>query len=211
MYWVADQDPVYRLIAFPHEMGHHNDLYHPFETSGPCADDCVGDTRPEPSPFLCTQSFGCTTGGTQECCCSTKSFNLHLVAVAQGWSPVEEFDIRWNCMGYFGANDCHDDGVPFTFSNMLFTDGQWDRWTDGTRRYHSREVTGLTWFVDAAASGSGTGYSSAPFPTVQAGLGHASPAGTDIVMVRAGNYPGAYLIDQKVTLRASRGSALIGQ
>jgi hypothetical protein len=211
MYWSCNQDTVYRNIGFPHEMGHHNDLYHPFETGGPCADDCVSDTRPEPSPFQCTAAFACTTGGNQECCCSTKDFILALTAVSQGWTSIEVNNIRWNCMGYFGANDCHDAGLPFTFSNMLFTDDQWDRWTDATRRYNSREVTGLTWFVDAAGNSSGDGYSTGPFSTVQGGLSHASTAGTDIVMIRSGNYPGALTINQHVTLRACRGNAVLGQ
>ena len=191
-------------LNWAHELGHHNNLSHPFN-----ADDHVADTMPEPSPNQCTTSFGCELGGDQECCCSSKIANLQAAADAGGWTQQQTDDLLYNVMGYFGATDC-DPLLGHDFDNVRLTPGQLDRWTDATRDYHAGEVTGLTWFVDAGAPPFGTGHSYAPFPLLSTGLGFADASGGDIVLLRAGSYDETPTIDQPVVLRASGGSAVIG-
>jgi len=206
-----------RQTLWAHELGHHANLIHPWDGDG------VADTRPEPSPFQCggptppNLPFPCGPGG-DECCCTSKVANLAAAAQAQGWSQQEFDDLRFNVMGYNGAVDCFALGqTVVTVANMRLTSGQLDRWTDATRQYHFDavtrfgEVTGLTWFVDAAnTSPPFNGYSTAPYTTVLSGLQHAYAGGGDIVLIRAGNYAETLTINQPVTLRASRGVARIG-
>ena len=220
MEWVCSNDPVYSDIRMCHEIGHHNGLWHTFETTGKgffgdCPnDDCVGDTRFDPE-LSCATKFGCTTGGGNECCCSTKIQLLNLKSAVEGWTPAEYNAIRWNVMSYFGANDCVDPpiGAPLTFDNMLLTSGQLDRWADATRRYHAGEVTGFTYFVDRSQNVvSPDGYSDKPYKTVFAGVAAAMAAGSaHIVNVRGGAYPENLTLNSHVTLRANRGAAIIGQ
>ena len=92
------------------------------------------------------------------------------------------------------------------------TEGQLDRWTDATRRYHSGDVSGLTYFVNRSnVSPPFTGYSTDPFVTVADGIAKADPAGGDIVLIRAGTYSEAMAISKPLTLRASNGMVTIGQ
>jgi hypothetical protein len=219
MEWVCSNDTVYNDIRMIHEMGHHDGLFHTFETQGKgffgdCPnDDCVGDTRFDPE-LSCTGAFSCTVGGGAECCCATKLQLLNAKAANEGWTQAEYDAIRWNVMGYFGANDCVDPPIsaPFTFDNMLLTSGQLDRLADATRLYHAGEVTGYTYFVDGSQNiASPNGYSALPYKTVLAGVNAATLAGTThIVNIRAGLYPELVRLNQRVTLRASRGTARIG-
>jgi nitrous oxidase accessory protein NosD len=50
-----------------------------------------------------------------------------------------------------------------------------------------------------------------PYPTVAAGVTAAAANGSDIVLVRAGNYNEPQIITKPLTLRATRGSAVIGK
>ena len=192
-------------LNWAHELGHHNDLFHPF-----AGDDQVADTMPDPSPNQCTQPFGCQLGGSEECCCTTKIANLDAAALAGGWTQQQKDDLLYNLMGYFGATDC-DPILGHDFDNVRLTAGQLDRWTDATRLYHSGEVTGLTWFVDSTAGVSGVGYSFQPFLTVAGGVAAADTGGGDIVLLRAGSYNESMTLTKPLVLRASGGSAFVGQ
>ncbi len=184
-------------IIWPHELGHHFDLYHTFDFS-----DQVGDTRPDPNPFQCAQAFQCPMGGSMECCCATKVANLD--AVSGSWSPQEYNDIRFNTMSYH----CNQ-----TLDNTRLTGGQLDRWTDATRRYHLGETTGVTYFVDRnnLTSPPYDGYSTDPHRTLAGGVAAANPAGGDIVLIRTGNYNEPMTITKPLTLRATRGTVNLGQ
>ncbi|MHC4676870.1 MAG: zinc metalloprotease, partial [Planctomycetota bacterium] len=124
-------------LTIPHELGHHNNLGHTFDS-----DDGVDDTREDPSPFQCSAPFNCVIGGSSECCCDAKIIFLNAASAQGGWTQQEYDDIRWNLMSYYGAGDC---SPAFSFANVRLTEGQLDRWTDATRGYHFGEVSGFTY------------------------------------------------------------------
>lgn len=200
-------DPVMMIststihINWLHELGHHFGLYHTFDP-----DDYVADTVPEPDVNQCTSAFGCSLGGTDECCCTRKESNLQQAAQANGWTQQQVDDIRYNAMSYFGAYDC---SPVLDYDNLRLTPGQLDRWIDGSRGY-ANEVSGLTWFVDDGAGPFHLGWSSFPFATVADGVAAANAAGGDIVLVRGGTYAETLFLDKPLVLRASGGTAVIG-
>lgn len=206
-YTAQDPDRNSQEIIWLHELGHHFNLHHTWE------DDGVADTRTDVNPSQCTFQFGCVNGGSKECCCSTKVSNLQTRANNQGWTQQEFEDIRYNVMSYYGAADCPGLGEDLiTIDNLRLTDGQLDRFTDATRRYHSNEVTGLTYFVDRQnTTAPFTGYSTDPYTTIQAGINAAIADRGRIVNIRSGAYPENLLISAPITLRASRGPVTIGQ
>lgn len=184
-------------VIWPHELGHHFNLYHTFN------DDGVADTRPDPNPFQCMAAFQCPMGGSMECCCATKAQLLNTAATSGGWTQAERDNIQFNNMSYH---------CGLTLANLRMTDGQLDRWTDASRRYHAGEVSGLTYFVDGTnITAPFTGYSTDPYRTVAGALGASDPSGGDIVLIRAGSYDEPMTINRPVTLRASRGTAVIGE
>lgn len=214
---VTNQQTFYWNQLVVHEIGHHNALWHTFETgglgfTGPCvADDCVADTRLSPE-LSCVSAFSCNSGGSAECCCPTKISLLNQRRIDQGWTQLEFDDLRWNVMSYFGAMDCTDMGAQLTFRDMRMSQGQAERWADATRRYHAGEVTGFTYFVNKYVSVSGPdGYSDKPYQTVAAGYTAATSAGsTHIVNIRAGTYPENLTFSSPATLRSNRGAVTIG-
>jgi hypothetical protein len=186
-------------VLWPHELGHHFNLYHTW------GNDNVADTQNDPTPFQCTMPFGCTMGGSMECCCATKLANLNAAATTLGWSLPELMNIQFNNMSYH----CN-----LTLSNIVLTDGQLDRWTDATRQYDflTGEVSGLTYFVDWTNSTAPfNGYSTDPYRTVAGGIAAANAAGGDIVLIRTGAYDEPMTVTKPVTLRPSRGPATIGE
>ena len=198
-------NPTPNDIIWAHELGHHFDLYHTF--TGGAGGDFVADTRPDPSPHQCIGAFTCNLGGADECCCTVKINNLLAASTAGGWSSQEFGDIRFNLMSYYGP--CPP---VATYDNIRLTEGQLDRWTDATRRYHSGEVSGLTRFVDRAnPQPSNDGYSTNPYRTVAAGISAATSPGQNIVSIRSGSYDEQFTTAQRVTLRATRGWVTIGR
>ena len=106
-------------LVWPHELGHHNALYHTFD------EDSVADTREDPNPLQCLVPFECDLGGTAECCCSLKIVLLDAAAQNYGWTQQEYEDLRWNLMNYNAAWDC----VPMMdFADVRMTEGQPGRW-----------------------------------------------------------------------------------
>jgi hypothetical protein len=113
-----------------------------------------------------------------------------------------------NVMSYHGTNGGNA---------MVLTSGQLDRMADTANRYVSSNiVNGFTHFVDRTnACAVPTGSSAClitvggPFPTVAGGIASASPG--DIVLVRVGHYNEPMTIRKAITLRATRGNALLGK
>lgn len=189
-------------VSWIHELGHHFGLAHTFDP-----DDGVDDTVPAPDVKQCTVPFGCSHGGTDECCCATKEQDLALAAVMNNWTQQQVDDIRFNSMSYFGARDCDP---LLTFDNTRLTPGQLDLWTDTSRLSFAHEVSGLTRFVNSTATSPYNGLSTDPYRTLSAGLQAADPSGGDIVLMNVGSYSETLVIEQPVVLRSSRGSAIIG-
>jgi hypothetical protein len=121
--------------------------------------------------------------------------NLNLsgqASVDRIWNNIMSYHIRQN-----------------TNITLLTTD-QLDRWTDSANDDRANVCTGHTWFVDRT-SGSSDGTSANPFATFGQGITSAKASGGDIVLVRPGHYNEPQTISKPVVLRATRGSALIGE
>lgn len=193
-------------LGMVHEFGHYIGLGHTFEGA-----DQVADTPLDADPRQCSPRDGNTphaeecdvvAGANSECCCATKTALTMMESWQQGWSADVLAMMLNNLMSY------HCDNAD----DFALSDGQLDRFADMARRYRAAACSGVTWFVDLDnASGPFDGYSTEPFATVQQGIAAANPAGGDIVVIRAGSYDEALTIAAPVTLRASRGTVVIGQ
>lgn len=190
-------------LLWPHEFGHHFSMIHTFD------DDGCADTKFDPE-LSCVSNFSCTTGGSAECCCTTK---LNLLN-AQNYNATDKNNLLYNVMSYYGALDCVGPiQPPHDWSTILMTSDQLDRWSDATRKYCqlNGEVSGYTYFVDKAFGGTSNGYSTNPYKTVLAGYQVASALPGNILNLRPGTYAENLTFTAPVTLRASRGDATIGQ
>jgi hypothetical protein len=93
----------------------------------------------------------------------------------------------------------------------LFTSDQLDAMADASNSSRFGVATGRTRFVDRAnSSGIYVGTSGLPYRTLATGLSAATSTGSDIVLIRPGNYNEPQTITKAVTLRATRGNAVIG-
>lgn len=189
----------YSSSAFLHEGGHHLGLAH---TQGDGCKDC--DT--------CTNLMSDFINDTlpdRECWSSNQiasySFpNYPNLTPAQVTMVSNTFN---NVMAYHGS----DGG-----SQRVLTPDQWDRIADYTRTNRTNIMNGKTLFVDRDNTCTGRTGSSActtsgtagPFQTVTVGVSTASAG--DIVLIRPGHYNESMTISKAVTLRATRGDALVG-
>ena len=107
--------------------------------------------------------------------------------------------------------------IDNTFLNIMsyhtpqdrFTSDQFDAWTDGANSPRFSVLTGRTRFVATSGSDTtGTGSSGSRFRTLVKGVTIANSG--DIVLLRAGSYNETTTITKAVTLRATRGTAVIG-
>ena len=101
-------------------------------------------------------------------------------------------------------------------SQSVLTPDQWDQIADFTRTDRANIMNGKTLFVDWMNTCLfPSGFSqctlglSGPFPTVAQGVNGAS--GGDIVLIRRGHYNEPMTITKAITLRATRGDALLGK
>jgi hypothetical protein len=147
--------------------------------------------------------------------CACMFSNTLARAAAQGWSTETLTLMTNNLMSYHC--DINDD--------FDLSEGQLDIWSDMARRYLAAEGTGVTYFVDRAASsilpdGYSRSYSSippgipigGPFPSVGEGITAVSATGGDTVIARPGNYNEQFTINKPVTVRATRsGPVTIGR
>ena len=93
---------------------------------------------------------------------------------------------------------------------ILLSSDQLDRMTDASNGPRSNAADGFTHYVNASAPAGGDGTSStSQFQTTAEGLAAAGDG--DIVLLRVGNYDEPMIIDQHVTLRATRGNVRIGE
>jgi hypothetical protein len=94
----------------------------------------------------------------------------------------------------------------------VLTPGQWDKLADFTRNNRANVMNGKTVFVDRTNTVCApVGFSqcpSGPLPTVASGVALANAG--DIVLIRRGHYNEPMTITKAITLRATRGDALVG-
>jgi len=190
-----------------HEVGHFMNLDHTHGGGGSSAD--------------------CVTGG-DDYVEDTLEDNCGPGSVCGGcWDENQIAD--WNFQhGYItscGSNPCtylnlspsDQYRVNQVFYNLMcyrprrevLTYGQLDRMTDHSNGTVNHVASGRTRFVDYRnSSGIEFGSSARPHRTLSRGLDWADPG--DIVLIRNGSYSELLEIDQDVTLRATRGDALLG-
>jgi DNA-binding response OmpR family regulator len=112
-------------------------------------------------------------------------------------------DVFQNIMSYHGTS-CGTGGATSRMTEL-----QLDRWTDAANGPRFGAVDGKSYFVQAGASAFASGSSTDPYGSVENAI--VATSGTDIVLLRPGNYNEAFKIKQPVTLRVTRtGSAVIG-
>jgi hypothetical protein len=189
--------------TFLHEGGHHLGLCHTqgcgCKTCPECPtieSDNIDDTLPDRECWelddIATNSFG--------------KVYANLTA-AQQMMVSNTFN---NIMSYHKASQGSTKDV--------LTSDQWDLIADYTRTNRANVMNGKTVFVDntTPACSSRDGFSECfsasvggPFLTVTQGITRASSG--DIVLIRPGNYNERTTITKAITLRATRGNALIGK
>jgi hypothetical protein len=192
---VIGHDSGYKTIM--HESGHHWGLCHTQGCGCQSCTDCgltsdgIDDTLPDRQ---------CWT--ENDIAVNYYHSNFAQLSASQQAAVSNTFN---NVMSY------HNDGT-----HDVLTIGQLDKMADTANSLaQSNIVTGYTWFVDRAntctqRSGSSacTNGTGGPFQTVTGGINNANSG--DIVLVRLGNYNEPMTITKAVTLRATRGNAIIG-
>jgi hypothetical protein len=137
----------------------------------------------------------------------------------------DDIATNWFNKIFANLNPAQQNMVSNTFNNIMsyharrlvYTSDQLDELADTSNGSRNNLTTGFTWFVDrdntctarngsSACAPNGTG---GPFQTVTTGVNNA--AAGDIVLIRPGNYNEPMTINKAVTLRATRGDALVGK
>ena len=186
--------------TFTHEIGHYFGLLHTHSGSSerfldgtPCDKDCD-------CPVYVPGSDGMAdTLADHQCWKSMDTMSWHIFG-----RPFENLGAAdrvlvtntfYNIMSYHSVTD-------------RFTNDQMDKLTDWANNDRHQVASGTTWFVDRTAGGiSHNGSLEKPFKEIRDALKEARS--TDVVLLRAGTYTDTTRLDQRVTLRATRGNALL--
>ncbi len=180
-----------------HELGHYFGLSHTHQ----------GETYLNANGTACASGCACAQqiGGTGDQVSDTIADHqcwtyAQLQAGNPGATSGQLLNTWTNIMSYHLPQD-------------RFTSGQFDRWTDYSNASRRPSVSGATRFVDIDNFGGlfQFGLSVFPYGTVAQGVTAANSTGIDIVLVRPGNYDESLTITKAVTLRATRGTAVIGK
>jgi hypothetical protein len=191
-----------RSTSIFHEAGHYFDLRHTHQgedyqnsNGTDCTNGCA-----------CARLIGGTTDGIDDTIADHQCWGTQN-EIAQGnfglnYSSLSAFnrgrvdDVFFNMMSYHGTR------------NRLTPD-QLDRMTDTSNGDRFNAATGRTRFVDRANQTIlQFGSSAFPYSAVSSGVTAANPG--DIVLIRPGHYNQPQTITKRLTLRATRGDAVIG-
>lgn len=210
--WGAGCDPPEQIITFRtvhmpmvilHETGHWFDLMHPHGrcASGPgvpCGDPSVCSTNIN-GYWLGDDGFPDTLPTQAGDLCFT---NQELIALANfaipytNCSPVQSNlvdDVYLNLMSY-GTGQVGDRLTP----------QQLDGWTDIANGPRAFAMSGLTRYVSPGGHDFNSGLTNTePKRTVLNAVNSSSPSGSDIVLLRPGQYNEQFTITRPVTLRAA--------
>ena len=191
-----------------HEIGHYFNLSHTFNgrlnqnsNGSACTNGCS-----------CAKFIGGGSDGVSDTIldhdCWTDQDDIAIgnygTSYANSTSPQRAaVDLIWNnLMSYHGRQH----------ATTLCTSDQNDRWTDSATSDRPGVRTGRTRFVATTGNDTtGTGTSTSRYRTLAKGVAVAAGAGADIVLLRTGNYNEPQTITKAVTLRATRGDAIIGK
>jgi hypothetical protein len=177
-----------------HEIGHYMSLAHTHSgeqflnsDNSPCNNQCS-----------CAKQLGGTSDGFADTLPDNECWSRSDMVAANPGATTAQIDNTFlNIMSYHLPQD-------------RFTSGQLDAWADTGNTDRFNAVTGRTRFVDIDNNGIiKVGSSGFPFQTVVQGVNAAATSG-DIVLIRPGSYNEALTITKAVTLRATRGTAIIG-
>lgn len=182
-----------------HEIGHFMSLAHTFDGESGCTEDCTGCTE--------TQIPGNDddiddTLPDHECWknwddIASNAFPTEFASGTMTATQLNEVDNVWfNIMSYHSNRD-------------RFTSDQLDAMADTAAGSRSYVTDHRTWFVDTVTTPPETGLSSHPFDSIQEAVDKAG--GGDVLIIRTGTYDEPPPITKAVTLRASRGNAIIGR
>jgi hypothetical protein len=172
---------------------------------------------------------------THGCPCPTcDSTNCPVPPVSDGLADTlpdntcwdqDDISTNWFHKIFVNLNLAQQNTVSNTFNNIMcyhanrkvFTADQLDEIADTSNGSRNNLTTGFTWFVDrdnicpgrtgsSLCAPNGTG---GPFQTVTTGVNTAGVG--DLVLIRSGHYNEPMTITNAVTLRATRGDALLGK
>ena len=192
-----------RTTSVWHESGHYFNLSHTFN----------GETELNANGTVCTNGCSCAQiiGGNSDAVADT-------IADHSCWDTANEIAQGNYGLNYSQISVARQALVDVVLNNIMsyhgdryrMTSDQLDRWTDAANSPRNQVATGRTRFVDRANAGVQSGTSTLPYRTVATGITAASASGSDIVLIRPGNYNEPQTITKAVTLRATRGNAVIG-
>jgi hypothetical protein len=192
-----------RTTSIWHESGHYFNLAHTHSGE----QDLNGNGTACTNGCSCAQNIGANSDGCADTIADHECWDTQN-AIAQG-----NFGMNYASLSAF--NQTRVDNVNFNIMSYhdtrdRITPDQLDRWTDAANGDRIDVVTGRTRFVDRSNNGAASGTSVLPFKTVAAGVAAASASGSDIVLLRPGNYNEPMTITKPLCIRATRGSASIG-
>jgi hypothetical protein len=190
-----------------HEIGHYFNLSHTF----------LGRQNLNANGTTCTNGCSCAqlVGGGNDACADTildhdcwdsqndialGNYGLSYASL-NGTQTSNVDDMWWNLMSY------HNRQHRTTF----FTPDQSDRWADSANNDRPAVRTGRTRFVSTTGDDTiGNGGSVLRYRTVAKAISVVNSS-SDVVLVRAGSYNETMTITKALTLRSTRGTAVIGQ
>jgi hypothetical protein len=190
-----------------HEIGHYFNLIHTFS----------GRQNLNANGTTCTNGCSCSqfVGGGNDACsdtildhdCWDSQNDIALGNYGLGYSSLNGSqtlnvdNMWWNLMSYHGRQH----------STTLFTPDQSDRWADSANNDRPAVRTGRTRFVSTTGDDTiGNGGSVLRYRTVAKAVSVVNSS-SDVVLVRAGSYDETMTITKALTLRSTRGTAVIGQ
>jgi hypothetical protein len=192
-----------RSTSVFHESGHYFNLSHTFN----------GETELNSNGTVCTNGCSCAQliGGNSDGVADTISD--HTCWDTQNLISQGNYGVNYSSLS--AANQLRVDNIHFNIMSYhdtreRLTSDQLDRATDASNGDRFKAASGRTRFV--ATTGDdvfGTGSSGSRFRTVARGVTVANSG--DIVLLRNGSYDEAITITKAVTLRATRGTAIVGQ
>jgi len=192
-----------RTTSLWHESGHYFNLQHTH----------AGATEKNANGTACTNGCSCAQliGGTTDGTADT-------IADHDCWSDANDIAQGNYGLNYSALSAARKALVDAVLNNIMsyhsdrfhLTPDQLDRWTDAANSSRIDDATGRTRFVATTGNDLGAGTSTSRYRTVARGVTVVNDP-DDIVLIRAGNYNEPQTITKALTLRATRGGALIGK
>lgn len=189
-----------------HEIGHYFGLPHTFS-------DDIADTAPDPVVADARNETAVRDGIAQF------AFKKSYSALTSAQRTLVDNTAN-NVMAYYqlfyddpAQNKVLTETERFGPARFIFTEQQMDQWANYANKERAVATNGRTRFVSPVGADGNDGLThTAPKRTVLSAVNSSSAGGSDIVLLRPGNYNESLTLNKPVTLRATRaGSVTIGQ